>query len=78
MVFVSGLRVLVVISDSHRLSIVTIVTLVIYGLAIERKWHYLIVLIPGATCFSAVSVFPVVAAINYATDTYKKYPLEIS
>lgn len=46
---------------------VTIITLVIYGLSIERQWHYLIVLIPGMTAFSAVSVLPVVAGINYAT-----------
>lgn len=57
---------------------VTIVTLVIYALAIERKWHYLVILIPGAFGFSFVSVFSVTAGINYATDTYKNFPLEIS
>lgn len=56
----------------------TVITLSIYAVGIERQWHYLIVLIPGSTAFSIVSAFPVVAAMNYATDSYKKYPLEIS
>ncbi|CDR49775.1 RHTO0S32e00606g1_1 [Rhodotorula toruloides] len=57
--------------------VVAVVGLVIYGIGLERQWHWSAILIPGIGLNQFASAFSVVAISSYATDVYKQYALEI-
>ncbi|BGP02514.1 hypothetical protein RTBOTA2_004657 [Rhodotorula toruloides] len=51
---------------------------IIYGVGLQRHWHWAAVLVPGMGLNQFAAAFSIVAVSSYATDVYKQYPIEIA